>query len=184
MSKILKYLTCVGLALLISTPLHAADLPTSLSANGDTLSLNGSGVRTKLFIKLYKGGLYLKAPSKDAAAIINADEAMGIRLAIVSGLITAEKMENATMEGFENATGGQLAPIAGEIDQFMDVFRQGIENGYKYDLVYQPGTGTVVSKNGQVQATIGGLPFKQALFGIWLGDKPAQGKLKKGMLGK
>ncbi|MEA3471658.1 MAG: chalcone isomerase family protein [Thermodesulfobacteriota bacterium] len=29
-----------------------------------------------------------------------------------------------------------------------------------------------------------GLEFKKALFGIWLGDKPAQRSLKKEMLGR
>jgi hypothetical protein len=31
---------------------------------------------------------------------------------------------------------------------------------------------------------IAGLDFKQALYGIWLGNKPVQASLKKALLGK
>jgi hypothetical protein len=41
-----------------------------------------------------------------------------------------------------------------------------------------------VSIKGEVKGTIKGLDFKKAVFGIWLGEKPADAKLKKGMLGK
>jgi len=35
------------------------------------------------------------------------------------------------------------------------------------------------------KATIGGgMPFKEAIIGIWLCDKPADKNLKKGMLGR
>lgn len=184
MTRPFQLLALAVLTLLFTLPAQAKDLPATTQANGEPLSLNGKGTRKKLFIKLYNAGLYLKTPSQDAKAIVDADEAMSIKLNIISDLITAEKMENATMEGFNKSTGGNLSPLAGEIDQFMGVFKQGIENGDSYDFTYAPGTGTVVSKNGTAQVTIGGLPFKQALFGIWLGEQPAQEKLKKGMLGK
>ena len=44
--------------------------------------------------------------------------------------------------------------------------------------------GVIVNKNGKLLTTIRGLEFKKALFGIWLGEKPADKNLKKGMLGK
>jgi hypothetical protein len=37
--------------------------------------------------------------------------------------------------------------------------------------------------NGLTVGTIPGLPFKRALFAIWLGDKPADRSLKQAMLG-
>jgi hypothetical protein len=35
-----------------------------------------------------------------------------------------------------------------------------------------------------VKGTIAGYDFKKSLFSIWLGSKPADENLKKGMLGK
>jgi len=47
-----------------------------------------------------------------------------------------------------------------------------------------PGSGTRVTINGVVKATIAGEDFNRALLRIWLGDKPADSDLKKGMLGQ
>ena len=42
---------------------------------------------------------------------------------------------------------------------------------------------TYLYKISEIRGEFSGLSFKQALFGIWLGDKPAQESLKKEMLG-
>jgi hypothetical protein len=43
--------------------------------------------------------------------------------------------------------------------------------------------GTKVALNGEPRGVIPGEAFNIALIRIWLGDKPAQGDLKKAMLG-
>lgn len=160
------------------------NMPESLKTGQSTLMLNGAGVREKFFLDLYVGGLYLKEKSADPGAIIEADEPMAIRLHIISSMITSKKMEKATREGFENATGGNIEPIKVQIEEFISVFKEEIREGDIYDLIYVPGKGVEVSKNNDHRSTIKGLPFKKALFGIWLSDKPAQKSLKKAMLGE
>ena len=160
-------------------------LPASMMAGDTKLVLNGGGIRTKFMMDIYVGGLYLPAKSSKAKAIIAADEPMAIKLHMVSGMITSEAMEEATMEGFKNTTGGNLKPLAEPIDQFVEVFREPISEGDVFDIVNIPGKGIDVYKNGEFKSTVAGdLAFKQAVFGIWLGDKPAHKKLKSGMLGK
>ena len=63
---------------------------------------------------------------------------------------------------------------------FADPFMKGDE----ILLVYKPGVGTVFYKNKEKRGVISGAKFKKALFGIWLGDKPADKKLKLKLLGK
>ncbi|MCK5734042.1 MAG: chalcone isomerase family protein, partial [Candidatus Latescibacteria bacterium] len=63
-------------------------------------------------------------------------------------------------------------------------FRDKINKNDVYDLIYIPGKGTEVHKNEKFYSLTEGLPFKQALFGIWLCENPAQKSLKKEMLGK
>jgi hypothetical protein len=70
------------------------------------------------------------------------------------------------------------------VDQFMAVFQEEITEGDVFDLVYLPGEGVRVLKNGEHKDTVGDLAFKKALFGIWLSDKPAQKDLKEKMLGQ
>ncbi len=159
-------------------------MPDTLQADGQGLVLNGAGVRTKFFMDMYVGGLYLKQKESNAEKILAADAPMALRLHIISGLITSEKMEAATREGFANAAGGALAPLADRIERFIAVFREKINKEDIFEFAYAPGAGTKISKNGKLKATIPGADFKKALFGIWLCAKPAQESLKGQMLGR
>ncbi len=177
-------------AMILMTPLfgRARDvqgvrLPDELEFAGTRLLLNGAGVRTKYFVDAYVAGLYLTHPSRDARWIVSADEPMAVRMQIVSSLITPERMEEALRESFRNAMGGDLSPIEPQLDRFIEVFKRGIRPGDVYDVVYQPGVGVQVYKNGKLRATEPGITFKRACFGAWLGDRPAQVSLKKAMLG-
>lgn len=178
------------LMLAVAVPVQAkevagVEIPATLDAGGVELVLNGAGVRTKFFMDIYAGGLYLLSPSSSAKAIIAADEPMGIRLHIVSRLVGSDDMEEAVIEGFDNATRGRTGAMEQHIEAFVDVFREPISNDDTYNIVYEPNAGVHVYKNGEFKGTVeGDLAFKQALFGIWLGDKPAHGRLKNGMLGK
>lgn len=159
------------------------NIPATLVANNTQLVLNGQGARTKLMLKLYTASLYLVAKNADADAIIEADEPMAIRLDVTSSMVTPQRMEKATREGFDAATGGDLVSLAPRIERFVNVVRAGIGEGDAVELTYIPGTGTVMSRNGAKGETIEGLDFKSALFAIWLGKKPVQKKLKSALLG-
>ena len=185
----LKKLSVLMLSLLMMTSLcHGKEvagigIPESLQDGQVTLTLNGAGVRSK-FIKLYVGGLYLEQKSNDAGNIIKADAPMAVRLHIISSMITSKRMEEAVREGFLNSTGGKTETLTDQIEKFISVFKDQIKENDIFDLIYSPGRGTDVYKNGERRSSIEGLPFKQALFGIWLCDKPAQMSLKNDMLGK
>ena len=160
------------------------NMPESLQTGQTQLMLNGAGIRTKFFFDIYVGGLYLKAKSQDATAIIEANEPMAIRLHILSSKATSKKMEKATRAGFAKATNGNIEPIKVQIDEFCSVFQKEIKVDDRYDLIYVPGKGVEVYLNGEYTSLTEGLAFKQALFGIWLSNKPAQESLKKAMLGQ
>lgn len=164
--------------------LSGITLPASIPAGKDNLVLNGGGIREKYFMDMYVGGLYLLKKSQDAKTIVNADELMAVKLHIVSGMITSEKMITAINEGFANSTGNNTAPLKSKIEKFTAVFNEGIAEGDIYDLIYIPSKGVAIFKNGKLKETIDGIEFKKALFGIWLGEKPADSALKSGMLGK
>jgi len=71
-----------------------------------------------------------------------------------------------------------------KVEAFISVFKEEIKIGDVYDLVYTPNVGVDIYKNTIFKKTIPSLAFKKALFGIWLGEKPAQQSLKDAMLGK
>lgn len=161
---------------------YAAELPDKIPAGQTELALNGWGARTKNVLQLYVAGLYLTDCRDDAAAIIAADEPMAIRIKITSLLITQSKLDKSLKAGFEKATRGNVAPIAAEMAAFSQCLADKIRKNDVFDLVYVPATGVMVSKNGEHKGVIKGLPFKQALFAIWLGEQPVDPALKQAML--
>lgn len=180
----------IGLILLGSfLNAHAAEIrgvpmPDMLETEQGVLMLNGAGVRTRFSLNIYVGGLYLRKQNSNPEAIIVAEEPMAIRLHVVSGMITAEKMAQAIREGFLKATGGNIDAIRSEIETFIKVFKDKINKNDVYDLIYLPARGVTACKNNIPYGVTKGLSFKQALFGIWLCDNPVQEGLKNAMLGR
>ena len=162
------------------TKVGDATLPNTVTFSNASLKLNGAGLREKMWIDLYACGLYLTNKSSNANTVINADETMALKLHIVSGLVTQEKMVKAVNDGFEKSKSGKASDA--EIKKFKGFFNDEIVDGTIFDIVYANGK-TTVYRNGKEKGSIEGLAFKQALFGIWLGNKPADKDLKEDLLG-
>ena len=183
----LKKLVVTVLAVLLAASLCPArtienvDLPETMEIGDKTVALNGGGVRTSMYLKTYVGGLYVRAVKTGADAVINADEPMAIRLHMLED-VGQQTMKTAIHNGFRTATGDNIEPIESEIDTFMECFSDPIKKGEVFEFAYLPGKGTEIYKQGELRSTIEGLEFKKAMFGIWFSDKPADKKLKKGML--
>jgi len=159
-------------------------LPDTLVVGSDQLVLNGAGLRKKFFIKVYAAGLYLRARTDDAQAIIADDAPMAVRMEFLYDGVSPEKLIAAWDEGFAHATGGDLTPIQAEVQRFDALFNHAAHKGDVYQLLYAPGEGVRVEMNGRTVGTLPGLAFKRALFAIWLGDTPADRSLKEAMLGE
>jgi len=184
-----KMILLVVAVLLIAPSVYAVEvggknLPDTITLGNDTLVLNGAGVREKWFMDIYACGLYLKNKSSDANQIMSADEPMVIRMVVISGLMTQEKMVAALNEGFEKSTGGNIDAFRDKIDKYIAGHAGEIVADNVIEYQYIPGEGISVFRNGEKRTTINGLDFKKAVVGIWLCDEPAQESLKEKMLGK
>ena len=185
-----KLLITLLLTLSLALPCYAitsngVDFPDTLKAGKTNIIFNGSGIRTKAFLDMYVGALYLTKKQSNYITILEADEPMAIRINIVSHLITSGTFISATRAGFERSTNGNTAPLKSQIDKMCEVFNDTIKKGSVFDMIYVPGEGTYIYRNGALKTTIEGLAFKKALFGIWIIDKPSHGceSLRRGMLG-
>ncbi len=145
------------------------------------LMLNGAGVRSKFFMDLYVGSLYLPATANQLDSVLEQPIAV-IQLTITSGMITSDKMRSAIEEGFDAATDNNIGSIKTDIQHFTQLFADEIVEGDQFTFVTQKGRGVTSIKNDQVQGEIAGEAFRQALLKIWLGDNPAQKSLKQDML--
>jgi len=150
-----------------------------------SLQLNGAGIRTKLFFKIYVGALYLPQKQTSAEAIIADERERRIALHIVREL-SGEKLLSAFNKAIKaNHTPAELAALDGQLKQMAQIFDtvKEVKPGDVITLDYLPASGTQIGVNGTVRGTIAGAGFNRALLRIWLGDRPAQDDLKTGLLG-
>ncbi len=153
---------------------------------GEELILNGAGVRVKSSSKLYACGLYLNFEAggkNDDIRIADKDATMVMTIKVISNVITPPIFEDMVRNGLEKATDGNSYKLENEIREFLSFFR-GVFSKYEiYKLVYKKGDGLYVYKNQKELGVVKGLPFKKAVFRMWLGDNPVDEELKTSLLG-
>lgn len=152
-------------------------IPDTLDAAGKTLKLNGAGVRTRFFIKVYAAGLYLEEESKNAQQIIDADRPKAVVLKLLRDL-DRKTMQGAIREGVENNSKEQLPALKERLDTLLEQI-PALKKNDEFTVTYVPGQGTRVNDGAPIE----GKDFADAIFKIWLGQKPADADLKKGLLG-
>ncbi len=154
------------------------------TAAGQTLVLNGQGLREKLWIDVYVGSLYLPVKSNDVAEILSQPGPWRVQLDFIYKEVSQEQLLEGWREGFEkNQSVATLEKLRPRIEQFYAYFGESAVARDRYVFEYVPTIGTRVSKNGQPIGAISGEDFASALLEIWLGNKPADKGLKRGMLG-
>lgn len=147
------------------------------------LVLNGAGIRSKFFIKVYVGALYLPAPVRDVDAVLRHTGPVAMHMHFLHSEVTKEKLVSAWNEGFEaNLDASERARLDGRIGRFNELFRT-VHKGDVIRLDYLPGAGTTVTINNEARGVIDGEDFMQAWLRIWLGKQPADADLKQGLLG-
>ena len=165
--------------------LEGVVLADKIQLGNATLQLNGVGLRTKLFFKVYVGALYLGEKKRTTSAVLADVGAKRVTMHMLREL-SSEKLLEAFDKGLaSNSTPAELAAIAAHIKEFSAIFQiaKQVEKGDVITLDYFPGEGTRVSINGVEKGRVAGPEFNRALLKIWLGDDPVAEDLKKGLLG-
>lgn len=158
------------------------NIPTSMKVAEQTLKLNGTGVRTKFMIDLFTGALYLKNTSHDGNLVTSSNEAMAMKIVVTSNVITSKRLESNMRSEFKRVTNGDKK-FKKEIDNLVKTFKEDVNVGDTYDLVYDPQSGLNIYKNKELKTQINNFEFKKVLFSIWFGEDPQDELLKEGMLG-
>ena len=166
---------------LAARELAGVNMPETLPAGDKTIKLNGLGLRKKAIFKVYVGGLYLTTASKDAAAILAADEPKAVRMQFLRDLKKTQLTE-AFSEGFEANAKEKAAAQKAALDRMLALVPD-VKEGETMTFVYVPGKGTTLFSGEKALGTFEGKDFADAVFLLWLGPKPPSEDLKKGMLG-
>jgi len=187
MKKILLLICC----LLLSWNAGAVEvagvkLADSVTVGNQALVLNGAGLRTKWFFKVYVAALYLPKKLTSENAII-ADESPQRIVLFMLRDVGEKRFLNAFLEAIEaNHTKAEMAMMDDQIKQMSGIFHlvQDLRSGDVITMDYLPGSGTQISVNGVTYSTIVGEMFHRALLKIWLGSEPVQSDLKAALLGR
>lgn len=178
------------IAALLAVPgLHAAEVAgvkveDKIRVGSSDLVLNGAGLRSKLFIKIYVGALYVGQKSTTPAAIYDSPQPRRMIMRLMRDL-DAETLSSALDDGLKsNLSPAELAETKTQADQLASIMK-GIGKAREGDTIsidFSP-DGVAVSLNGDMRGKVAGEGFAKALLKVWLGDKPADASLKKALLG-
>jgi len=148
-----------------------------------TLMLNGAGVRKKyLTVKVYVGSLYTERKVTTPAQLLADPGVKMIRMNFVYKKVEKEKIVEAFAEGLENNSPGVAR--SAEAKAFLSWFTADFLAGDTVDISLSPHGTVAASHNGKALGTVRSPELAQGVLLIWFGEKPADGGLKKGMLGQ
>jgi hypothetical protein len=153
------------------------------SLDGAQLVLNGAGLRTRFFFKVYVGALYVAQRSGDPVALVAADAPRLVRLHMLREL-DREAILKAFREGIEKNSPSTAAAALRKLAQVEKAIPAELKPGQVVTVAYRPGVGTALGIEGGASASVEGKDFADAVLRIWLGDEPVDADLKAAMLGK
>jgi len=178
-------------ALLLAVGVQAAELEgvqldERAQVDGQALGLNGLGLRTRMFFKVYVAGLYLPRKVSSAQTAIEGPGPKRIVLVMLREA-SAEQFCDSIDAGLDkNHTDAELEKIQPQVDALYAKIRAigEAKKGMRIVLDYSPSAAsTTLYIDGAAQGEpIRGEEFFRALLRIWLGERPAEEELKRLLL--
>ena len=176
----------VGGAAAQTVELEGVKMEPTVQVGNTALQLNGVGLRKRAIFKVYVAGLYVPQKATSASALL---AQKGPRRMVISMLrnVDADSFSGALNDGLRaNLSDQQFAGFKAQIDA-LNANLKAVGEAKKGDVIhfeFTPEAGTRVVVNGQAKgAAIPGEDFFAAVLRIWIGDKPVDDDLKKGLVG-
>jgi hypothetical protein len=157
-------------------------LPDEMAVAGKNLVLNGMGVReaTVFNVNVYVAGLYLEKKSANADEILGSEQVKRIEMVFVRD-VDRKDITGAFAGGFKK-NGGDMAALKERLDK-LNGWMEAMKKGDSMAFTYVPEQGVTVSVKGKRKGTIEGADFGRAIFANYIGPKPPNSGLKRGLLG-
>lgn len=181
-------LACLAAAAVSALPVEAATLagvtfPNTVDVGGHTLVLNGLGLRTKWFFKIYVGGLYLPHKTGSPAAILHSNEPREMLSHFLWG-VSKHDVCTAWKDGLKDNVPNASHEVHRNFTKLCS-WMERLPKGGSMRLTYLPGRGTRVEVNGTLKGTLPGKATADAILSVWIGPDPGpdSGQFKSGLLG-
>jgi hypothetical protein len=147
------------------------------------LKLTGVGLRSKAGFSVYAVGSYLQ----DGVTARTPDELAKADAVRMLHLVMERTVEPGDfIDAFKTAV-GKTYPADKFAAEFAQVAKAvgdtAAKKGDQITMLYTPGAGVRIQIVGKVDVTVKGAAFAQALWEVYLGPKPIDENLKKGLVG-
>lgn len=179
------FLACAFSQGAVAAEVAGVKYPDTIKVAGKELQLNGLGVRPKFIIKVYAAGLYLQEKQSTVEDVMKAEGPRRMQLVMLRE-VSSDDFGTAFMAGLNNNVDTKdKSKIVTQITKFGEMFAllDALKKGDVLDLDWIPGTGTQCYLNGKkIGEVTPDIVFYNSVLKIWLGDKPADNKLKTNLL--
>jgi hypothetical protein len=153
---------------------------------GQTLKLNGAGLRTKVIFKVYALGLYVPEKKTAVPDLLASQGPRRVQIVSLRDL-SSEDFGDAFMKGLNaNTDAAERTRLLPQTKTFGEMFASipGLKKGDVLLVDWIPGTGTVCTLNGKkIGETVPDVAFYNAILRIWVGEHPVDSDLKPKLLG-
>ena len=158
-----------------------------IEVRGTKLELNGAGVRYKAVFKVYAAGLFLSKKASTLEEVLAAPGPKRMAITVLRDVDSAELGKLFTRGVEDNTPRSEMSKLVPGLIRMGQIFSEQkmLAKGDAFVIDWVPGTGTVITVKGKQQGEAFKEPeFFSALMRIWLGNNPADWKLKDALLAR
>lgn len=184
--KSLSVLTLLLLSISAASSLEiqGVKIPQQVTVDGETLSLNGAGLRTVSIafipIKIYVAAFHTPAPLKSADAVQASPGPLQFTFTFLRA-VSQSQVTQAWQDQIQTSMTYTYPGMEKDRQAFIGMFGPLSQGGV--EMVQLVGQETRVYDNGVFKGAIQGRDFQKAFLSVWFGSNPAQEDLKTALLG-
>jgi hypothetical protein len=151
-----------------------------MNYSSQKLVLNGTGLRTRLFFKVYAAGLYLSEKSMEADSVLSSASPKVLQLQFLRD-VGADTIRGAWSNGFSKNCLSLCTESLPKI-ALLNGLMKDLKNGDSLSFSFKPDE-IAVELNGASLGKVEGSKIDQNILAIFLGKEPPTPELKAGLLG-
>ena len=167
-----------------SLQINGVEVQPQVTVNGQTLTLNGAGVRTVSIaffpIKAYVAAFYTPAPLKSEKSVLASPGPLQFTFTFLKS-VNQGQVTDAWQSQIQASMTSAYPGIEKDKAAFVAMFGPIAQGGS--EMIQLFGNETQIYDNGQLKGAIQGRDFQKAFLRMWFGSNPVQQDLKTALLG-
>ncbi|RMA78410.1 chalcone isomerase family protein [Umboniibacter marinipuniceus] len=158
----------------------SAEAPETFTLAEAEMQKQGEGVRRKFMVPLYDIALYTVEGQDQETLVSETISPMALRIEVRSSLVSTALFTEAVLDGFKKYE--RYEEVEQVVEDYLAQFVEEIVEGDIYTVFNDPARGVITYRNGEEFILVEGALFKEGMFGIWLGERPVNRRLKRNLL--